>query len=199
MLQDRNCPPSAVVVLTPAHRRTAREKRDKLITQHLDLVAAIARSLHEHCPPSIALDDLIQTGNLALIIAAERFSPQQHGGAPFSAYARQRIRGAMLDSFRRRHWTNATMEPAIPDRGAATVIETELDQGRLRRRVRAAVQQLPAAERAIVAGHRLAELELKAVARIYGISYSRAKELHRTGMAALREQLAAAELDAWEA
>jgi RNA polymerase sigma factor (sigma-70 family) len=181
-----------VVVLTPAARGTARAKRDALIAAHLDLVPSIARQIARQLPTAFELDDLIQTGNLALCTAAARYRPSEHAGAPFSAFARQRIRGAILDSVRRRHYANSTMgaledaaEPAAPN-----VIETEIDRGRLRKKVEKALAQLPAREREILeAYYSPAEPDLRAVGAVHRIGAERARQLKNGALERLRAGL----------
>jgi RNA polymerase sigma factor (sigma-70 family) len=89
-------------------------RRDRLVEAHLEIVPPIARRIHNSLPPSFDLEDLIATGNVALLHAATRYRPKEHNGTPFSAYARPCIRGAILDSVRRRHFTANTM-PSIDD------------------------------------------------------------------------------------
>src|SRR6516165_1252626 len=173
-------PPAVVVKLSPAARRTARGKRDALIADHLELVPAIARQIARQLPTAFELDDLIQTGNLALTLAAARYRPSEHAGAPFAAFARQRIRGAILDSVRRRHWQNGTMAAleTAPEPRAPEVIETEIDRGRLRRRVQSAVDQLPPRERKIIeAYYSPDEPGLAAVGALHRIGAERARQL----------------------
>lgn len=54
--------------------------------------------IHSHMPWS-DVEELIQWGVVALLECRERFDPSR--GRPFAAYAKKRIRGAMLDSLRR--------------------------------------------------------------------------------------------------
>lgn len=86
-----------------------RHKRDALVSQHLGLVRAIAVRLAASLPPCFDIEDLVGAGNIALLGVADRYDPAQNDN--FSGYARTRIRGAMLDSVKRKRWTNATMEP----------------------------------------------------------------------------------------
>jgi RNA polymerase sigma factor for flagellar operon FliA len=53
-------------------------------------------------PPSVELDDVIQSGMMGLLDAAKRY--QNSFGAQFETYAVQRIRGAMLDGLRQCDW-----------------------------------------------------------------------------------------------
>lgn len=67
--------------------------------QLLELVRSEARRLLARLPAGGAeLGDLTGPGHLALLDAQARFDPRL--GVPFEAFARQRIRGAMLDALR---------------------------------------------------------------------------------------------------
>jgi RNA polymerase sigma-B factor len=77
-------------------RRTALERRNRLVESHRALVRPLA--VHYcRCSPE-PLEDLIQVGMLGLIRAAERFERSQ--GTPFEAFARPHIRGAILHHLR---------------------------------------------------------------------------------------------------
>lgn len=101
---------SVVGIDAGSHRQHVIARRDALIEAHAGLVRSIAERLLAVCPRSIELADLIQTGMLALLHAATAYRPERHDGAPFDAYARKRIRGAMLDSISGRNWIHATLE-----------------------------------------------------------------------------------------
>jgi RNA polymerase sigma factor (sigma-70 family) len=91
--------------------QAATPSRQALIENHLALVPPIARRVHRRLPPSFDLDDLIGCGYVGLVDAAARYRPREHGGAPFSAFARRRIHGAIVDSVRRRAWVENTAGP----------------------------------------------------------------------------------------
>jgi RNA polymerase sigma factor (sigma-70 family) len=76
----------------------------------LHLVEPIAWAILRDLPARFELDDLVNLGRIGLMQAALRYSPRRHGGTPFSAYARPRIRGAIKDGLRRRNWTEAQHE-----------------------------------------------------------------------------------------
>lgn len=76
---------------------------DDLINQHGELVHRIAHHLRARLPDSVQVDDLVQSGMVALIEASGNYRPDT--GVPFEAYARLRIRGAMIDELRRSDWT----------------------------------------------------------------------------------------------
>lgn len=72
---------------------------DDVVREHLPMVRRVALQVRSRLPASIELDDLVQEGMLGLLDAARRWQPQP-GQAPFAAYARTRVRGAMYDWLR---------------------------------------------------------------------------------------------------
>jgi RNA polymerase sigma factor for flagellar operon FliA len=72
---------------------------DALVLEHLALVKIIAASMRGSLPSFIDLDDLVQAGTLGLMDAARKFTADKQ--VDFPAYAKHRIRGAILDSLRR--------------------------------------------------------------------------------------------------
>lgn len=74
------------------------EDRDRLVVEHLPLVAPIARHIHCRLPAMVDLNDLTQAGQLGLIDAATKFTEAK--SVPFTVFARYRIRGAILDYLR---------------------------------------------------------------------------------------------------
>lgn len=81
------------------------EQQDKsaLLEQHTVLVKRIAYHLLARLPASVIVDDLIQSGMIGLLEAANNFDASK--GASFETFAGIRIRGAMLDEIRRGDWT----------------------------------------------------------------------------------------------
>jgi RNA polymerase sigma factor FliA len=79
-------------------------RRDHLVMQHLWLVKAIAVNKHENLPVQVELDDLVQAGMMGLIDAAKKFDNARQD--VFSAYAKHRIKGAILDSLRQLDWAS---------------------------------------------------------------------------------------------
>ncbi len=74
-----------------------------LLEQHTVLVKRIAYHLLARLPASVIVDDLIQSGMIGLLEAANNFDATK--GASFETFAGIRIRGAMLDEIRRGDWT----------------------------------------------------------------------------------------------
>ena len=71
---------------------------DARVTHHMHLVRRIAWRLHRRAANHTDLDDLVQTGLVALVEASRSWEDR---GFAFATYAQTRIRGAMIDSMRR--------------------------------------------------------------------------------------------------
>jgi RNA polymerase sigma factor for flagellar operon FliA len=166
-----------------------------LVEAHVSLIEPIARRLASRLPRSFTLDDLIGAGRVGLVEAARAYRPELHGGAPFAAYARLRIRGAILDSVRRANYIEAK-RPSLEDapepashsfREAAAAV----DRAALELRIAAALRSLPALERRVVLLHYEDGLRLRAIGARYGVGKSRASQIHRAAILALRRRLTA--------
>ena len=90
----------------PVHRRRKMplEVRDQIVLEHLPLVKAIAIRVHENLPVHVDLDDLIHAGVLGLFDAVEKYDETKN--VAFHAYAKHRIKGAILDSLRQLDWAS---------------------------------------------------------------------------------------------
>ena len=76
--------------------------RDTLIMQHYPMVRRISYRMARRLPRYVDVEDLVNIGMLGLIDAVDRFEP---GRAPsFSAYARIRVQGAIVDEMRKNDW-----------------------------------------------------------------------------------------------
>ena len=73
--------------------------KEELINSCMDLVKKIAWHYHGRVRNIIDIDDLIQIGMLGLVTAADNFT--QKPGVTFSAYARIRIKGEIVDYLRK--------------------------------------------------------------------------------------------------
>ena len=80
------------------------EERDQVVLEHLPLVRAIATRVHENLPVHVDVDDLIHAGIMGLFDAATKYNPDKK--VAFSAYAKHRIKGAILDSLRQADWAS---------------------------------------------------------------------------------------------
>lgn len=72
---------------------------EALIRDHMPLVRRIAWHVHGSVSSSVEVEDLIQTGLVALVEAASSF--EDRGQVTFAQYLATRIRGAMIDELRR--------------------------------------------------------------------------------------------------
>lgn len=72
---------------------------EALIRDHMPLVRRIAWHVHGSVSSSIEVEDLVQTGLVALVEAAASF--EDRGQVTFAQYLSTRIRGAMIDELRR--------------------------------------------------------------------------------------------------
>ncbi len=177
--------------------------RDALVEAHLHLVEPIAKHIRATLPPCFELDDLIQSGRLGLLDAATKYRPAT--GVPFGAYAAQRVRGAILDSFRRRKWqdsvcfsldhdhdqedqteSDARRGPAAPESKEPTAIESA-DRKRV---VAIASRHLPTRERRIIGQYYFREgATLREAGRAVGVKHSRASQIHQDALRRMRSTL----------
>ncbi len=80
----------------------SKEKRDKFVMDYLPLVKYIVGKFMIYLPTHLDQEDLIESGILGLIEAAERFKEDK--GVKFKTYAFHRIRGSVLDYLRLQDW-----------------------------------------------------------------------------------------------
>ena len=82
-----------------------------LVDEYAPLVKRIAYHLMTRLPPTVQVDDLIQSGMIGLIEASRNYDPSQ--GASFETYAGIRIRGAMLDEIRKGDWAPRSLHRKV--------------------------------------------------------------------------------------
>lgn len=73
-----------------------------LVEQYAPMVKRIAHHLLARLPNTVQLNDLIQSGMVGLLEAAQKFDASK--GASFETFAGIRVRGAMLDDVRKEDW-----------------------------------------------------------------------------------------------
>ena len=93
---------------------------DALVTDHLELVGHIVRSVSARYPRHVDRNDLWNAGALGLVEAANRYDASSQ--IPFERYAAIRIRGAIIDSTRTRDWATRTVRRELRE-----VRQTERD------------------------------------------------------------------------
>jgi RNA polymerase sigma factor for flagellar operon FliA len=93
----------------PVRKRSklTQEKRDQIVLEHLPLVKAIAIRVHENLPVHVDLDDLVHAGVMGLFDAVLKYDHSKN--VAFHAYAKHRIKGAILDSLRQMDWASRDM------------------------------------------------------------------------------------------
>lgn len=87
-----------------AYRENVEEvsERDQLILKELPSVYYIARRIFERLPQHVVFEDLVHAGVVGLIEAVRSYDASK--SVPFNAFAKFRIRGAILDSLREMDW-----------------------------------------------------------------------------------------------
>jgi RNA polymerase sigma factor FliA len=103
------------------------QNQDELVRKHAPLVKRIAYHLMSRLPPTVQIDDLIQSGMIGLLEAARNYDASQ--GASFETYAGIRIRGSMLDEIRKGDWAPRSLHRRARDI-ARVVAEIEREHGR---------------------------------------------------------------------
>lgn len=94
----------ATRVSTKNPQEDALARRDRIVLEHMPLVKAIAIRVHESLPVHVDLDDLIHAGILGLFDAVAKYDSDKN--VAFHAYAKHRIKGAILDSLRQLDWAS---------------------------------------------------------------------------------------------
>lgn len=108
-------------------RRLSLEEQQQLVMQYAPLVRRVARSLPLEIPGLLEFEDAVGYGTCGLVEAVRRYDPSK--GTNFHAYAVQRIRGAMIDAFRRMDRLSRTMRQKARDVQRAQS-ELEMQLGR---------------------------------------------------------------------
>lgn len=179
------------------------QSRSLLIERYLPL----ARSLSRRVTIATAVadgDDLSSAAFLGLIDAVDRFEPGR--GVPFEAYARVRIRGAIIDELRRtgERSRNAdapeqprtlSLDGLLEGNGHEVLPAAEDDTDSafehedLRDRVEVALDTLPPRQREVLTRYYSDDLTLREAGVRMGISEARACQLHGRAIVNLRRAL----------
>ena len=96
-----------------APQRLTLEEQQQLVMQYAPLVRRVARSLPLEIPGLLEFEDAVGYGTCGLVEAVRRYDPSK--GTNFHAYAVQRIRGSMIDAFRRMDRLSRTMRQKARD------------------------------------------------------------------------------------
>jgi RNA polymerase sigma factor for flagellar operon FliA len=101
------------------------ERRQEYAAKFFPYIEKVARRLARRLPAHVEIDDLISSGVIGLMEAAERFDPKRLDR--FEAFAEFRIRGAMLDDLRSRDTLSRDMRRLSNElREATRKLESQL-------------------------------------------------------------------------
>lgn len=194
------------------------ETRNALVIAYWPLcqrvARSVARSVHDHDPKELA-----QLGFFGLIDAIEKFNPQE---ASFATYARQRIRGSIIDRLRvesplKRSQVAAARKAGLPlpfplslDRevidhdpdGPATLGETvaatgpsvtdQVEISEYFGTLISAVDSLSLPDQAVLCAKYIDRLSAAELAEFLGLSINRARIRHMDALQHLHDDLVAA-------
>ena len=90
----------------PTRKQKAEAAREKLVLDHLHVVAKIARQVHSKMT-HVALEELEHDGYLGLVQAANTYTPEK---GVFAHFAYFRVHGAMIDAHNRARYRDETHE-----------------------------------------------------------------------------------------
>src|SRR5881397_2132657 len=100
-------------------------RRNEYAAKFFPYIEKVARRLARRLPAHVEIDDLISSGVIGLMEAAERFDPKRVDR--FEAFAEFRIRGAMLDDLRARDTLSRDMRRLSNElREATRKLESQL-------------------------------------------------------------------------
>jgi RNA polymerase sigma factor for flagellar operon FliA len=106
--------------------------RETLVTEFLPGIRYHASVLKLRLPQNIEMDDLVSSGVVGLLDAADKFDASR--GIKFKTYAEFRIRGAMLDYLREMDWFSRAAR-ARPPREEEVAAELEISVDQLRKQL----------------------------------------------------------------
>ena len=168
------------------------------VIAHLSLVRETAKRIRARYGLDTSVDELSSYGMLGLVEAAQRFEPGR--GVPFAAFARVRVRGAILDgladfgptgSSRRRGYQvvrGSTATTSVPcERELADEL---LSRRRLRRVLHEAVNRLSSRDRQVLQERYWQHESLVSIGRRLGVSKSRASRIHARCLQRVRDAVA---------
>lgn len=177
--------------------------RSALIECYIPLARALARRVRRFDTPLADDDDMTSAAFLGLIDAVDRFEPGR--GVPFEAYASLRIRGAIIDELRRIDERGRSTNPATKPRTMSLdglveedwrrflttddTVDEKFEHEDLCGRVQAALRDLPARQREVLARYYADELTLREAGQRMGVSEARACQLHGRAITNLRRAL----------
>lgn len=165
-----------------------RWQREQAIVELLPMVQRVAREVRWMFSPTIDIRDLTQAGTVGLVKAANSFRPSRASKSGFQPFAYFYVRGAIIDSQKRRTYreernvslqaiaqaNDGWLPPSLDtDPGESAYHWAEREQ--IHRILQTAIQALPDAERRVLRGQ-LAGQPLRVTARQVGRSITWTRE-----------------------
>ena len=171
-------------------------ERNQLVADHMYLVERIAKYEAKRLPPCFCLEDLQQAGNVGLIDAANKFDPSK--GVPFAFYAQRRIKGEMMETARRRRYTDSThseLEAAVYEREDESCNVVAIDQDirvrQVRDKVQKALNSLSDDDIKALTTYYYEQRQLAGVGQAFGVRQSRASQILRNARVRMRRAVEA--------
>ena len=166
-----------------------RWKREQAIIDLLPMVLRVARQVRWMFSPTLDIRDLTQAGNVGLVKAANKYHPSSASKDGFEPYAYFCVRGAIIDSQKRRAYreernvslqaiaqaNDGWLPPALDTDPSASAYE-QAECNEIHRVLQDAIHELPDLERLVLRGQ-LAGQPLAVTARQVGrsVTWTRAK------------------------
>lgn len=123
--EDAVAPPAPATATPRAAVDVNTRRRNEYAAKFFPYIEKVARQLARRLPAHIEINDLISSGVIGLMEAAERFDPELIDR--FEAFAAFRIRGAMLDDLRSRDTLSRDMRRVYNEvREATRQLEAQL-------------------------------------------------------------------------
>ena len=199
MIHDKN-----MIVPAAGAQRAYQGDIAERVQRFLPMVRRLAWHVHGSGRQGIELDDLMQSGMVALTECAQRHAGPGEDG--FAAYAKMRVRGAMVDLIRRhiplarsaaRHEMPVSFESideAYSDSNLAFADERPdsfalLADEELRGAVAGAIAGLPERLQLVVQLYFVEELNLAEIAEALAVSVPRVHQIKAQALDALRKAL----------
>jgi RNA polymerase sigma factor for flagellar operon FliA len=112
------------------------------VMQELSQVYYIAARIRERLPQHVELEDMVNAGVIGLLEASRNFDPTKNN--QFKAFAKFRIRGAIMDSLRESDWGSRSLRRRGREIGEATTrLEAKLGRHPLEHEIAAEMQLDP--------------------------------------------------------
>lgn len=171
------------------------DRTDGLVRDHMRLVRKLAWHIHGRIARAVEVDDLTQTGMVALVEAARRYEDR---GFSFATYASVRVRGAMLDAMRAQRpggrgtpvHVGPLDQPEVDHiADPAPLADELLDTGGRTTDMAVAMAHLPPREAQILSLYFVDGLGLDAIGARLGIGAARVCQIKKAALSRLRNVL----------